>query len=339
MKTGKIFHLLSLLTLLATLFAIPTGPAFAADPVVRIVPAAATVHVNETVVISVVVENVANLFGAEFHLEFDPNMVEVVDADPATDGVQITPGTFLSPDFIAQNQASNVVGTVDFAVSQMAPKGPVSGSGTLATITFRGLSPGVVNVTIRGAILANQDGQEIPSSRQHGTITVPGEQAPSPLPTPIPPTPAPGTPTPTPVPPTVAPPPGNIQGYHVVRRSETLYSIGRAYATRPHAIASANGIVNPSRIYVGMRLAIPVAPWSPIPAGPVAVRQFTPGVPAPTPPPSPPVPGCRFYHTVRRSDTLTRIAIRYGSNIWAIGRANNIYNLNLIFPGQVLCIP
>ncbi len=98
--------------------------------------------------------------------------------------------------------------------------------------------------------------------------------------------------------------------------------------------------MNASRIYVGMKLLIPVAPWSPIPAGPVAVRQFTPGgtvTPAPVTPT--PKPGCRYYHTVRYGETLTAIAIRYGTSVWAIGRANSIYNLNLIYAGQVLCIP
>ncbi|HQE99625.1 MAG TPA: LysM domain-containing protein, partial [Anaerolineae bacterium] len=59
----------------------------------------------------------------------------------------------------------------------------------------------------------------------------------------------------------------SIQGYHVVRPGESLYAIGRAYATRPEVIAAANGIANPNRLWVGQRLAIPVAPWSPIPPG------------------------------------------------------------------------
>ncbi len=122
-----------------------------------------------------------------------------------------------------------------------------------------------------------------------------------------------------------------IQGYHVVRVGETLYAIGRAYAARPEAIAAANGIANPNRLWVGMRLAIPVAPWSPIPPGPIATPQFG-GSEDPT-------PACRHYHTVRYGETLTRISYLYGVSMWTIAAANHIYNLNLIYAGQVLCIP
>jgi len=42
---------------------------------------------------------------------------------------------------------------------------------------------------------------------------------------------------------------------------------------------------------------------------------------------------------VRYGETLTRIGYMYGVSIWAIAAANHIYNLNLIYAGQVLCIP
>jgi LysM repeat protein len=46
-------------------------------------------------------------------------------------------------------------------------------------------------------------------------------------------------------------------GYHVVQRGENLSMIARRYGTSTSAIASANGIRNPSLIYVGQRLRIP----------------------------------------------------------------------------------
>lgn len=46
-----------------------------------------------------------------------------------------------------------------------------------------------------------------------------------------------------------------------------------------------------------------------------------------------------FYHVVQYGETLGRIAARYGTNVWAIAAANNIYNLNHIYAGQVLLIP
>jgi LysM repeat protein len=384
------FRITAFVALLLTLFAHPGGGARAQTPNIRVMPGAPTIGVGQTVVVSVTMDNITNLYAAEFHLQFDPAIVEVVDANTGAAGVQITPGSFLSPDIIAQNQANNALGTIDFAISQRAPRAPVSGSGTLATITFRGKATGNSAVAFTSVALSNNVGAPIAAVGQNGTITV-GEAAapasptptatavpaatpvptatplPTHTPTAVPPTPtgtlpaptptgtpapatptrtpAPATPTRTPAPatpvPTQPPPAAGIQGQHTVRAGETLFSIGRAYTTQPTAIASRNGIVNPNQLFVGTRLAIPVAPWAPVPAGPVAARQFTPGgAPAPGPGPTPAPPaGCRFRHTVQRGETLTRIAIRYNTNIFAIGRANSIANLNLIFAGQVLCIP
>ncbi len=48
---------------------------------------------------------------------------------------------------------------------------------------------------------------------------------------------------------------------------------------------------------------------------------------------------CVAYHTVRFGDTLNSISRQYGVSVQALMAANNIYNANLIFAGQSLCIP
>ncbi len=319
---------------LLVLLSAPITPVMAASTVVALSPAAGSVAVGQTLVVNVTVTDVTNLFGAEFHLTFDASRLEVVDADAGTDGLQIGLGSFLSPDFVAQNVANNALGTVDFGVSQMSPHGPVSGTGVLASITFKGKASGTAAVNFASVLLADASGTQIAATSANGTVTVTGEGTPEPTTT------TPTTTATTTATSTTTPPPSSctIQGYHVVRAGETLYAIGRAYATIPSQIAACNGIVNASCLYVGTKLAIPIAPWSPIPAGPVAVQQFTPGGTVPTTP-VPPTSGCRYYHTVHYGDTLTAIAIRYGVSVWSIGRANSILNLNLIYPGQVLCIP
>lgn len=44
-------------------------------------------------------------------------------------------------------------------------------------------------------------------------------------------------------------------------------------------------------------------------------------------------------YTVQRGNTLSGIASRYGTTVGEIARINNIRNVNLIFPGQILRIP
>lgn len=104
-------------------------------------------------------------------------------------------------------------------------------------------------------------------------------------------------------------------GTHVVQRGENLYRIALRYGVTVNALAAANGIVNANRIYVGQRLTIP-------------------GRSAP----DPPAPSGRSY-TVRRGDTLSVIALRFGVSVWALAQANGIRNPSLIYVGQVLRIP
>jgi LysM repeat protein len=101
---------------------------------------------------------------------------------------------------------------------------------------------------------------------------------------------------------------------HIVRRGETLYSIARNYGVSMWAIARANGIANPNRIYAGQRLVIPT--------GQAGGRRHTGTV-----------------HVVQRGETLYRIALNHGVSMWAIVRANHIANPNHIYVGQRLVIP
>lgn len=451
---------------------LPGGARAQGTAFVHFEPANGTVGVGETLAVAIRVEDVSNLYGVQVHLSFDPALVQVLDADPGMEGIQVDLGPFVSPDFVAVNEVNPSTGSIDFAYSAQPPAEPVSGSGVLATVQFQGLAPGTSSLTFNQVLLADVNAEPIAATQENGQLTV-GGAAPTPIPTgtpmpqptpthippaeavltfspleinvgvgetvpvvlqvrnaanlygvevhlvhgtgidavtltpgpcladvvaqnsvegnqvdyaaslqspsapvngdcnlatiditglaagsyelqfveailsdpsgsefvvttqngvvlvgavPVTPTPIPGqTPTPTP-----APLPGcnNILGYHVVQRGETLYSIGRAYGVRPFAIASCNGIVNPSLIHPSTRLAIPDAPWSPVPPGPVARRQFGPGVPE-----------CRAFHTVLPGETLFRISLQYGVSMWAIAEANNILNLNFIRAGQVLCIP
>jgi LysM repeat protein len=95
-----------------------------------------------------------------------------------------------------------------------------------------------------------------------------------------------------------------------------LFRIALRYGTTVQAIASANGIANPARIYVGQRLVI-----------------FSSGV-QPTP-----QPGGETTYVVQRGDNLYRIALRYGLNYLYLAQYNGIANPSRIYAGQVLRIP
>jgi LysM repeat protein len=105
---------------------------------------------------------------------------------------------------------------------------------------------------------------------------------------------------------------------HVVQRGETLSSIARAYGVSMTALAQANGIRNPNFIYAGQRLAIPGASGSTAGSGGAAASG---GV-----------------HVVRPGENLSTIAVRYGTSVASLARANGIANPNHIYVGQRLTI-
>ena len=123
------------------------------------------------------------------------------------------------------------------------------------------------------------------------------------------------------VPVSSAAPPPSGGFWHTVRWGETLFSIGRLYGVNAYTICSVNGLGNCNYVWAGQSL------WIPSHHGPC---------PAPCPGPH---HGCRVHHTVACGQTLYSIGRWYGVSAWSIAAANGIYNMNLIYAGQRLCIP
>lgn len=117
--------------------------------------------------------------------------------------------------------------------------------------------------------------------------------------------------------------------WHTVRRGETLSQIAGRYGSSVSDIAHTNGMRNVDHIYVGMRLRIPrrgeaatLASAAPAPTRSAA--------PAPAPSTS-----RTTSHRVRRGDTLSEIATRYGVSQSDIRRWNNMRGTT-VYVGQVL---
>jgi len=128
-----------------------------------------------------------------------------------------------------------------------------------------------------------------------------------------PPTPIPSAIPPAPAAPPIPPTAPGYPIYHQVQWGENLTRIAQRYGTTVWAIAQANGIWNINYIRAGQVLLIPVP-------GPIL---------GPTP---------RIY-IVQPGDTLSAIAWRFGTTVWALAQANGIWNPNLIYIGQRLYIP
>jgi LysM repeat protein len=128
-----------------------------------------------------------------------------------------------------------------------------------------------------------------------------------------------------PNPPPSQPPSSGACFTYIVRAGDTVSGIAARTGDTVMGIAKRNGLVNPNLIFAGQPLTI-------CPGG--SGGYHPPCQPCPPPPHT-----CRAYYTVRPGDTLFRIAMTYGTTVYAIAAANGLANPNWILAGQTLCIP
>jgi hypothetical protein len=123
-------------------------------------------------VVDIYIEDVVGLNAVDIRVSFfDTTIAQVLDQLPAP-GVQIQPlYTFLQPDFPASNTVNNTTGTIRYAVTQVFPNLPVTGSGPVARITFQGQQAGAFTMTWGAIELSDINGQLIGYTAQPCTVT------------------------------------------------------------------------------------------------------------------------------------------------------------------------
>ena len=109
--------------------------------------------------------------------------------------------------------------------------------------------------------------------------------------------------------PAPAPPAQNYITY-VIQPGDTLSGIAQRYGTTYQTLAALNGITNPNLIYAGQTIRVP--------------EDST--------------PAARYY-TIQPGDTLSEIAVKFGTTVSALQSLNGISNPNLIYAGNTIRIP
>jgi len=109
---------------------------------------------------------------------------------------------------------------------------------------------------------------------------------------------------------------------HIVAAGDSFETIANKYGVTVRELVSGN----PQLLKTGDSLMIPVAVAIPAESGSSSSTRI--GTP----------PGQKT-HAVKPGDTLTSIAIKYGTTVAAIASLNNITNINNISVGQLLFIP
>jgi len=100
----------------------------------RFDPDTALVSNGDTLKLALWVDDVADLYRVELHMNYDWAGLEVLDADPGRVSVQIEPGPLFCPACTPWNEA--VSGEIHFVAQRDPADGPFSGSGIAAFITL-----------------------------------------------------------------------------------------------------------------------------------------------------------------------------------------------------------
>lgn len=139
--------------------------------IIRLDPNNLTVGQGQVEEVRLVVENGSDIYGIDVRAAFDPAVLEIVDADPAKDGVQMISGEFIKPDFVVRNEADNTAGTLQYVVTQVNPTPPANGSGVVLKIKMRGKKQEASSpFTFTFLEMANGRGLKLPIEPQSGTI-------------------------------------------------------------------------------------------------------------------------------------------------------------------------
>jgi LysM repeat protein len=266
------------------------------------------IAVGETREVQILLKNVDGLHEIEIHISFEPRIVNIVDADPNTDGVQIQAGDMPIPTQVIKNDVQNNAGQIIYHVAQ--DEGSTSrGDGLVATFTVQAMTNGGSPLQFTIVKLTGAGGQPLQDPQRSSSMIVIGvgdegdTQATEPAAsntTPVPTSPA-----------TVPTAPAGGFTHYTVQPGDTLYSIATRHGTTVDAVIAANGLPD-ATIRVGQVLLIPVGD-----AGTTGGKTYV----------------------VQPGDTLYSIATRHGTTVQHMAELNGIAPPYTITVGQTLIVP
>jgi len=133
----------------------------------KIVPSYNLIAKNQEFDVDVRIDDVRNLKGAEVHLSFDPNVLEVLS---------LSEGGFPSGGFVIKGTNS---GKIDYTVILLS--GSATGSGLLCSVRFKGKNAGTTSIRFdfdqphnRMTMLADTQNQMIPFNKEESLVYVAG---------------------------------------------------------------------------------------------------------------------------------------------------------------------
>ncbi|MEW6608459.1 MAG: FG-GAP-like repeat-containing protein, partial [bacterium] len=145
----------------------------------EIEPKTKIVAKNDEFGLDIWLKDVVNLAGLDVFLDFDHNRLEVLDDNPAEEGIQITQGDFPPQASLLYAGATNTTGQIAYSLILVPATNTATGSGILARIRFKAKAPGTATISFvfdkpdnRYTVLKDSDNQPIPVTTYGGTVTI-----------------------------------------------------------------------------------------------------------------------------------------------------------------------
>lgn len=139
----------------------PAGP-----PTVSFAPAEIEAQPGGQVTVALRMENAVDLFSAPLQLKFDPNVLQLEE---------VSRGDLLTGDgreVIFTRNIQNATGDVKMILRRLPGTGGISGSGTLATLTFRVVGQGVTTVAAPQLTFEDSRGQTLLTASPQLRVTI-----------------------------------------------------------------------------------------------------------------------------------------------------------------------
>ena len=154
-----------LLLLLAIVLISPGNPATAqVQTMITTQPYPIYLTVGQTATVSVWVEDAVNVSSYYVQLYFNPNLVQIKDANPAIVGDQVYDGTFFTPAYVTINYVNNPNGSVTYINYYYVNGQPMStsGSGTLISFELVAIASGISMIHLSQSYLVDAQGVVLP---------------------------------------------------------------------------------------------------------------------------------------------------------------------------------
>lgn len=178
--------ILLLIVILAFSSVVPTAVRAQTNPtVVGFTPQPLTLYLDAPSQVAVIIQDVQDLYAFDVTVQYDPNVLEVIDAAPGAPGIQISQGDFLDKGMTVINRVDEEAGMIQYAATQLNPAQAKEGSGVLLVISLRGKKEGTTTLTFANIQLSTRQGEPIAAIASEAVLNISGAPLP-PGPTPTP---------------------------------------------------------------------------------------------------------------------------------------------------------